>query len=147
MRKRTIEPIYEEEEIIPEEEIRESIPKREVVSTSQAVNLTCTFGALSSLFALFLYFNDERSKAVRRLSVQSVALGCGYVLLGLFLLFISLTFGTIPIIGMVIDLILSVSFASASVIVIYLKIRMMQSAYKGYAYLLPLCGQWLRRFE
>lgn len=144
MTKRVIEPIYEEDEYISE---AEPTIKREIVSTSQAINLTCTLSALSSLFALFLYFNDERSRAVRRFSVQSIGLGVMYLFTAMTFLIISFTVGTIPIIGMVIDLILGVAFACITVLVIYQKIRMMQNAYKGYAYLLPLCGQWLRRFE
>ena len=47
----------------------------EVISTSQAVNLTSTIASLSALFALFFCFADQRSRAVRRFSVQSVGLG------------------------------------------------------------------------
>ena len=38
----------------------------EVISTSQAVNLTSTIASLSALFALFFCFADQRSRAVRR---------------------------------------------------------------------------------
>ncbi|MBQ8537533.1 MAG: hypothetical protein IJ461_09055 [Clostridia bacterium] len=119
----------------------------EVVSTSQAVNLTCTLGALSSLFALFLYFNDERSRAVRRLSVQSIGLGAVYLLISLALLALGAVFGFIPIIGMVINLILWVAFVAITLVAAYLKIQMMKNAYRGLAYQLPVWGRWLRRFE
>ena len=35
----------------------------EIISTSQAVNLTSTIASLSSLFALFFCFADQRSRA------------------------------------------------------------------------------------
>lgn len=140
---------YYDDGALPPEDFDESeyVPEPEVVSTSQAINLTCTLAALSSLFALFLYFNDERSRAVRRLSVQSIGLGAIYLTISLALLACGLVFGFIPILGIVINLILCVSFMAATLVVVYFKIRMMKNAYRGYAYQLPGCGRWLRRFE
>jgi len=148
MKKRSVEPIYEDEVYFEDaqDEVRH-FSEPEIVSTSQAINLTCTLGALSSLFALFLYFNDERSRAVRLISVQSLGLGVGYLISVAAILILLLFFGGVPIIGLVINLVLNVSFAAFSLVVVYLKIQMMKRAYRGHAYLLPLVGQWLRRFE
>lgn len=119
----------------------------EVVSTSQAINLTCTLAAVSSLFALFLYFNDERSRAVRRLSVQSMGLGAVYLAVGLGLLALGAVFGVIPLIGVIMGMIFWVCFMGVSLVVVFLKVQMMKHAYRGYAYQLPAIGRWLRRFE
>ena len=100
----------------------------EVISTSQAVNLTSTIASLSALFALFFCFADQRSRAVRRFSVQSVGLGAIHLLLGM-------------VIWILLVLIV------ATVIVIVLRVRMALHAYRGEAHVLPVIGQALRRFE
>ena len=122
-------------------------PQSELVSTNQAINLTCTLAALSSLFALFLYFNDHRSRAVRRISVQSLGLMAAYVAASVAIVACQMFFGMIPIVGVVMGLILWVTLVALSLGVIYLKVQMMKQGYQGYAYQLPLIGGWLRRFE
>lgn len=119
----------------------------EVISTSQAINLTCTLASMSLLFALFLCFADQRSRAVRRFSVQSVGLGVVHVALGMVIWILSLLLGWIPVLGAVLSLLLLVAFIAATVGVIVLRVRMMMSAYRGVAHVLPVFGESLRRFE
>ena len=73
----------------------------EIISTSQAVNLTSTIASLSALFALFFCFADQRSRAVRRFSVQSVGLGAIHLLLGMVIWILCEVLGWIPLIGSV----------------------------------------------
>lgn len=66
----------EEDYVAPQQE-------PEIVSTSQAINLTSAIASISALWALFFCFADQRSRAVRRFSVQSVGLGAVHLLLGM----------------------------------------------------------------
>ena len=119
----------------------------EVISTSQAVNLTSTIASLSALFALFFCFADQRSRAVRRFSVQSVGLGAIHLLLGMVIWILCEILGWIPLVGPVLRGLLLLVLIVATVIVIILRVRMALHAYRGEAHVLPVIGQALRRFE
>ena len=119
----------------------------EVISTSQAVNLTSTIASLSALFALFFCFADQRSRAVRRFSVQSVGLGAIHLLLGMVIWILCEILGWIPLVGSVLRGLLVLVLTVATVIVIILRVRMALHAYRGEAHVLPVIGQALRRFE
>ena len=119
----------------------------EVISTSQAVNLTSTIASLSALFALFFCFADQRSRAVRRFSVQSVGLGAIHLLLGMVIWILCEILGWIPLVGSVLRGLLLLVLIVATVIVIILRVRMALHAYRGEAHVLPVIGQPLRRFE
>ena len=119
----------------------------EVISTSQAVNLTSTIASLSALFALFFCFADQRSRAVRRFSVQSVGLGAIPLLLGMVSWILCEILGWIPLVGSVLRGLLLLVLIVATVIVIILRVRMALHAYRGEAHVLPVIGQALRRFE
>ena len=145
--RQTFEPLPVETDKHFKEEPATSEAAGELVSTNQAVNLTCTLAALSALFALFLYFNDHRSRAVRRMSVQSMGLMAAYALMAAALIACQAFFGLIPIVGVVMGLILWITLVALSLGVVYLKVQMMKQGYQGYAYQLPVIGRWLRRFE
>ena len=119
----------------------------EIISTSQAVNLTSTIASLSALFALFFCFADQRSRAVRRFSVQSVGLGAVHLLLGMVIWILCEVLGWIPLIGSVLRGLLLLVLTLATILVIVLRIRMALHAYRGEAHVLPVIGQALRRFE
>ena len=119
----------------------------EIISTSQAVNLTSTIASLSALFALFFCFADQRSRAVRRFSVQSVGLGAIHLLLGMVIWILCEVLGWIPLIGSVLRGLLLLVLTLATILVIVLRIRMALHAYRGEAHVLPVIGQALRRFE
>ena len=119
----------------------------EIISTSQAVNLTSTIASLSVLFALFFCFADQRSRAVRRFSVQSVGLGAIHLLLGMVIWILCEVLGWIPLIGGVLRGLLLLVLTLATILVIVLRVRMALHAYRGEAHVLPVIGQALRRFE
>lgn len=118
-----------------------------VLSTSQAINLTCTIASLSALFALFLCFADQRSHAVRRFSVQSVGLGVIQLVVVLACWVLNALFGWVPILGPLLNTIMVVVFVAVMVAAIVFRVRMMLQAYRGMAYVLPIIGEKLRRFE
>lgn len=118
-----------------------------VISTSQAINLTCTLASLSTLFALFLCFADQKSRAVRRFSIQSVGLGLAHVALGMVCWILSALLGLIPVLGYIAAILFLTVFLAATVLVFVLRIRMMLHAYRGIAYVLPVIGKPLRKFE
>lgn len=119
----------------------------EIISTSQAVNLTSTLASLSALFALFFCFADQRSRAVRRFSVQSVGLGALHLLLGMVVWILCEVLGWIPLIGSVLRGLLLLVLTIATIAVIVMRVRMALHAYRGEAHVLPIIGQALRRFE
>ena len=119
----------------------------EIISTSQAVNLTSTIASLSALFALFFCFADQRSRAVRRFSVQSVGLGAIHLLLGMVIWILCEVLGWIPLIGSVLRGLLLLVLTLATILAIVLRVRMALHAYRGEAHVLPVIGQALRRFE
>lgn len=141
---------YQEQEEEPEVE---QAPKRrrqgqgEVVSTNQSINLTCTLAAFLGLFGLFLYFADQRSKAVRRMSVQSSALFIAEIALSIVLWVIGILFSVIPILGTIMNIVLWLIFIAMIITAVFLKYQMMIHAYRGEAYVLPIIGDKLRRFE
>ncbi len=118
-----------------------------VISTSQAVNLTCTLASVSALFALFLLFADQKSHAVRRFSVQSVGLGALHLALGMLCWLLSAILGWIPLVGYLMYILMMIVFWGATVGILVLRVRMMLRAYRGEAYVLPIIGHKLRGFE
>lgn len=129
------------------DDFRTSQETPEIISTSQAVNLTSTIASLSALFALFFCFADQRSRAVRRFSVQSVGLGALHLLLGMVVWILCEVLGWIPLIGSVLRGLLLLVLTVATIAVIVLRVRMALHAYRGEAHVLPVIGQALRRFE
>lgn len=137
------EEIYDNEPLAPEE-----LPSEpELVSTSQAINLTCTLAAFFGFFALFLYFADQRSNAVRRISVQSTALTAIFLVISAVLMILGGILSMIPLIGIAFSVVFWCLFAIVVIAALLLKIRMMMHAYRGYAYVLPVIGEKLRHFE
>ena len=139
---------YEEDQPYGEQQpYEEETQGPELVSTSQAVNLTCTLAAFSGLFALFLYVADRRSDAVRRIAVQSVALTGVFFCASVVLWIVGTLFRFIPFLGIIIAVIFWLLFAALLMITVFLKVQMMLNAYKGLSYQLPVIGAYVRRFE
>lgn len=136
------EPTYYEE---PIEALHDDAT--EIVSTSQAVNITSTIASISTLAALFLCFADQRSQAIRRFSIQSVGLGVVHVALAFVFWLINALLAWVPFIGYWIHVMLVVIFIAATLLFFASRIHMMFHAYRGEAHVLPLIGESLRRFE
>lgn len=121
--------------------------RAEVISTSQAINLTTTIASVSTLLSIFLLFADQRSKAVRRFAVQSAGLGICHIAAGLLCYLFAALLGGIPLVGQLLGVLLIMVFIAVTGLVVYLRVRMMLHAYRGMAYVLPVIGQRLRKFE
>ncbi len=119
----------------------------EIISTSQAVNLTSTIAALSALAALFLCFADQRSRAVRRFAVQSVGLGALHIAAGMICWILSAALGWVPLVGYLFYVLMIIVFVACTALVVIFRVRMMLHAYRGEAFVLPVIGETLRRFE
>lgn len=119
----------------------------EIVSTSQAVNLTSTIASISLLAALFLCFADQRSQAIRRFSIQSVGLGAVHIGLAFTFWLINALLGWVPFIGYWIHIMLVVILIAITLLFLMFRVRMMFHAYRGEAHVLPVIGESLRRFE
>ena len=119
----------------------------EVIATSAIIQLICTLAALSSLFALFLYFADKKSRAIRRTAVQSIGWGALFLVLSLILLLLNMLFSALPIIKVVMGLVFISLYAALVICFFYIKIRLMFCAYRGHAYSVPFIGETIRRFE
>lgn len=125
----------------------QEMPPSNIISTSQAINLTCTLASISLLFGLFLCFADQKSHAVRRYAIQSVGLGAVHVALGLVCWILSAVLGWIPIVGYIFVILMVVALIAVTVLVIVQRVRLMLHAYRGEAFVLPVIGEKLRRFE
>jgi len=148
----TDDPMYSQYQPYQEYQETYAEPERwanqpEIVSTSQAINLTCTLASISSLLALFLCFADQRSRAVRRFAIQSV--GFGVIHLGAFAVcwIIDMLLGWVPYLGQWLSLMLTVVMIAVSILFYALRVVMMFHAYRGQAHTLPIFGESLRRFE
>lgn len=119
----------------------------EIISTSQAVNLTSTIASFSLLMALFLCFADQRSRAIRRFAVQSIGLGAVHIGIGFACWLVDMLLGWVPLLGRWLHLMLIAIFIAVSILVLSLRVVMMFHAYRGEAYTLPIFGASLRRFE
>jgi uncharacterized membrane protein len=96
---------------------------------------------------LFLCFADQRSRTIRRYSVQSVGLGVLWIGFVMVLWVLAAVLTWIPIVGYALAFAMLVVGILGSVICLVTRVRMMLSAYRGLAYVLPVIGESLRRFE
>lgn len=144
------EELYEteyEEPYVEPEPVPPPKKEAEVISTNQTVCLTATLASLSGLMGLFLCFADQRSRAIRRFSVQSVGLLVIHVAVLLVTLLLVALLGWIPLAGAVFRALFWTLFAAATAVVVFFRVRMMFHAYRGEAYVLPVMGESIRRFE
>ena len=115
--------MYDEQEEPMDDYVEEEPrrPQRAIISTNLTVNLICTLCSMLGILGVFFFFAEKRSQAVRRYAVQST---------GLFFVVAVIT---------VVLWVLALHVVG--------RIRMMFSAYRGEAYVLPLIGAHLRQFE
>lgn len=128
-----------------EDELQDDTP--EVIATSPIIQLICTLAALSGLFALFLFFADKKSRAIRRTAVQSIGWSALFIVVSLLMLLLNVLFSALPIIKVVVGLILAILYTALAVYFFYIKVRLMFHAYRGHAFSIPFIGETIRRFE
>lgn len=122
---------------VPEEKTRQ------IVSVDRAERLACALGALCGVTGLFVAFAEEESEAVRRFGVQSSALLAANLACGALAALITLTLGSIPIMGFVIRLMCLLGYVGAAVVLVVIRVRLLLFAWRGVRFRLPLADGWL----
>ncbi|MDR2505649.1 MAG: hypothetical protein LBD16_06040 [Oscillospiraceae bacterium] len=118
-----------------------------IISNNPVVNLTATAASASFLSGLFLCFADQRSRTIRRFAVQSAGLGLIFIVAEILVWIFGALFSVIPYVGGVLTGLAIAAGAIVLLITLYFRVRMMFAAYRGVAYVLPVVGEVLRRFE
>lgn len=117
-----------------------------LLATNTGVRLACTMAAMMSLFALFLCWAERESRVIRRFAVQSVALAgvhlCGIAVLAV----ISLLVGRIPYLGFLMSLMGWLIYIALAILALALRVRLMERAWHGRKYDLPLLERLIRRY-
>lgn len=117
-----------------------------LLATNTGVRLACTMAAMLSPFAIFLCWAEKESLVIRRFAVQSAALLALHLLGGAVLGIVSLIVGSIPYLGFLIKLLGWLVYISIAVVVLVLRIKLMERAWHGRKFDLPLLERIIRRF-
>ncbi|MBE5804603.1 MAG: hypothetical protein E7316_08850 [Clostridiales bacterium] len=134
-------------DVDPVEEAPSGERVEEILATNRTVMLTCTLAAMMPCFALFLFFAERKSRAIRHFAIQSLGLTVFHLALAALLLAVNALFGGIPYIGFLLNLTLWIVYISAAIVMLILRIRMMFFAWRGAKFTLPLMGHMLDRFN
>lgn len=130
---------------------RDSLPllqeeNQPLLATNTGVRLACTMAAMLSAFAIFLCWTEKESRVIRRFAVQSAALAavhlCGGAVLGI----ISLAVGSVPYLGFLMTLLGWLIYIATAVVVLYLRVKLMEHAWHGRRFDLPLIERLIHRF-
>lgn len=117
-----------------------------LLATNTGVRLACTTAAMLSPFAAFLCWAEKKSGVIRRFAVQSVALTgvhlCGALLLAL----LSALVGQVSYLGFLLTLAGWLIYVAAALVVLALRIRLMECAWHGRGYRLPLLERRISRY-
>ena len=136
-------PRTQREEAVPQEEkldILTFLPEEDqpLLATNTGVRLACTMAAMLSPFAVFLCWAEKESKVIRRFAVQSATLAvlhlCGGALLGV----ISLLVGSVPYFGFLMTLLGWMIYVAIAVVALFLRIKLMERAWHGRRFDVPL---------
>lgn len=132
------------------EEVRHETSLQEenqpLLATNTGVRLACTMAAMLSPFAIFLCWAERENRVIRRFAVQSAALTgvhlCGAVLLGV----ISLLVGRVPYFGFLMTLLGWMIYVATAVVVLAARVKLMERAWHGRGFELPLLEKIIRRY-
>lgn len=117
-----------------------------LLATNTGVRLACTMAAMLSPFAVFLCWAERESRVIRRFAVQSVALAVLHILGGVMLGAISLLVGSIPYLGFLLRLLGWLIYIAVAVVALFLRIKLMERAWHGRRFNLPLAERLLKRY-
>jgi len=117
-----------------------------LLATNTGVRLACTMAAMLSPFALFLCWAEKESRVIRRFAVQSVALAILHLLGGAMLGIISLLVGSIPYLGFLMRLLGWLIYTAIALVALWLRVKLMEHAWHGRRFELPLMEKLTRRF-
>lgn len=137
------------EERLPEQpDILSFLPEENqpLLATNTGVRLACTMAAMLSPFAVFLCWAEKGSRVIRRFAVQSVALAVLHLLGGAMLGVVSLLVGSIPYLGFLIRLIGWLVYIAVAVVTLFLRIKLMERAWHGRRFNLPLVEMLIQKY-
>lgn len=144
------EPAGEADERAPEEPVTPywtgDADQPEIIATNANVRLTCTLAAMLGLFALFLVFNEKRSRAVHRYAVQSAGLTAAHLIGALLLLAAGAAFSPVPYAGVVVTLVCWIFYIILVIVTVWTRVRMMSDAWRGWRHELPGLGRILEKY-
>ena len=131
----------------PKEELYLSFQndQQPVMATNTGVRLACTMAAMLSPFAIFLCWAEKESRVIRRFAVQSAALLAADLLGGAALGLTSFLVGSVPYFGFLMTLLGWLIYIADALVVLFLRIKLMESAWHGRRYNLPLLERLIRR--
>ena len=117
-----------------------------LLATNTGVRLACTLAAMLSPFAIFLCWAEKESRVIRRFAVQSAALAvvhlCGGAVLGI----ISLLVGSVPYFGFLMTLLGWLIYVAVAVVALFMRVKLMERAWHGRRFELPLLERLSRRY-
>ena len=117
-----------------------------LLATNTGVRLACTMAAMLSPFALFLCWAERESRVIRRFAVQSVALAVIHLIGVTMLAVLSLLVGSVPYFGFLMTLLGWLVYIAAAVVVLFLRIKLMERAWHGRKFDLPLIEKLIGRY-
>ncbi len=117
-----------------------------LLATNTGVRLACTMAAMISVFAAFLCFAEKESRVIRRFAVQSAALAVMHLLGGAVLAAVSLLLGSVPYFGFLMTLLGWLIYVSVALAVLFLRIKLMERAWHGRKFDLPLIERLIRKY-
>lgn len=136
---------------VAEEPVQEALPffseaDQPLLATNTGVRLACTLAAMLSPFALFLCGAEKDKTVIRRFAVQSTALLILHLLGGAFLGVTSLIVGSVPYLGFLMTLLGWLIYIAIAVVVLILRIKLMERAWHGRRFDLPLLERLTRHY-
>lgn len=120
--------------------------QRETIATNTGIRLACAMSAMIGLFAIFLCWTEKESRVIRRFSVQSAALTIVHAAVIIIALAVSFLLGSVPYFGMMVTLVCWLAYIALLIVLVCLRVRLMEHAWHGWKYELPLLEKDLRRF-
>lgn len=123
-----------------------STDEQPLMATNTGVRLACTIAAMLSPFAIFLCWAEKESRVIRRFAVQSAALMvvhlCGAALLGV----IAILVGRVPYFGFLMTLLGWLIYVAVAVVVLAMRVKLMERAWHGRKFDLPLLERIIRKY-
>ena len=117
-----------------------------LLATNTGVRLACTMAAMLSPFAIFLCWAEKESRVIRRFAVQSAALAVLHLLGGAILGIISLLVGSIPYLGFLMRLLGWLIYTAIAMVALLLRIKLMEHAWHGRRFHLPLIERLICKY-
>ena len=138
----------EQEQQRDEQDILTFLPEENqpLLATNTGVRLACTMAAMLSPFAIFQCWAERESRVIRRFAVQSTALAGLHLLGGAILGVISLLVGSIPYLGFLMRLLGWLIYTAVALVALLLRVKLMEHAWHGRRFDLPLMERLTRKY-